>query len=72
MSWELTVVVLGCLAAFVVSLWLLLPYLRKRGEEDKRLAALEAAYVELKDRLARFEQALDGPALPRGLPRVAR
>lgn len=72
MTWELTVFSVACLGAFVASLWLLLPYIRRRSNEETRLHALEAADVELKDRMARVEQAFEGPVLPRGLPRVGR
>jgi len=69
MTWELVALVAVCLAFAGVAMWLGLPYLRKRSDEETRLAALEAASVALTDRLARVEQVFEGPGV-RGLPRM--
>lgn len=70
MTWEWTAFSVAAFAFAAVALWLVLPYLRKRTDEERRLAALEVANVELRDSVKRIEQAFEGPALPRGLPRV--
>jgi hypothetical protein len=53
-----------------VSLWLVLPYLRKRSDAEKRIEALEAVNVEHADRLARVEQTVEGGGLLGRLPRA--
>ena len=70
MTWPLAAVVLGGFGFLSVALWLTLPYLRKRGDEEKRIAALEAASVELNDRLARTEQVVEGGGILGRLPRA--
>lgn len=70
MTWEVAIVVIAGMGAFVALTWLALPFMRTRSSAETRLVALEAANVALSDRVARCEQfaeRVDSPRLPRGL-----
>lgn len=69
MSWEIVAALAVVLVALVAGLHVTLPFIRRRSDAETRLAALEAANVELRDRAARVEQALEGMGM-RGLPRL--
>lgn len=70
MSWSIAVVIVAAFAATVTGLQVCLPYLRKRSDAETRLAALEAANVELGDRMARVEQVMEAGSPLSRLPRA--
>lgn len=69
MTWEAVAALAVVLIALVAGLHVTLPYVRKRSDHETRLAALEAANVELRDSAARTTQALESMGA-RGLPRL--
>lgn len=70
MTWEVASVAIAALAAFTVLGVFALPYVRKRSDDETRIAALEAANVALTDRLARVEQNQDSLSPLSRLPRA--
>lgn len=60
MTWALAFVIVAAIAALVAALHVVLPYVVKRSDAETKVAALEAANVELRDRLTRVEQFLEG------------
>lgn len=56
MSWPECIVIVSGLAALVGLAHTVLPYVRRRNDVENRLAALEAANVQLADKAARLEQ----------------
>lgn len=66
MSWPLVIVIVAALAAFVAALWVVMPYLRVRAQDEVKAAAL----ADLNRRLEALEsEMMSGrrslPALPR-------
>lgn len=70
MSWELVAVVVASFAFVACMTWLALPYVRRKSDHEKRIAALESATATLEDRTAKLNQAFDlsGRPMVRGLP----
>lgn len=56
MSWSLAFVIVAGLGALVAGLHVVLPYVVKRSDADTKLHAIEAANVQLTERVARVEQ----------------
>lgn len=68
MTWPLAACVIATLALVGAMTWVVLPYVRRKSDHETRLAALEAANVELTHNMAVVQQAFGG-GLP-GMPKV--
>ena len=70
MSWALAVVSVAAMGALVALVHVVLPYVKPRTDVEKRVEALEAANVELKDKAARLEQFTEYMSGGQKLPRM--
>ena len=66
MTWPLAAVLVAGLTALVAMAWVVMPYVRKRSDHEKRLVALEAANVEMTHNMAVVRETFTGiPGMPR-------